>query len=448
MKPNADLHNFLSLVPPVERWEAYVQGRQAIHAEYGNIHSTEPKLKLTPISKWGGRITTFDRKERFIIEGYLQEQTLYGNTVISTLKGDFSPPEATHTLREEVKAKIDPSAVSAEELWQQIRYKLEWLIERLQSEHYQIKVWCGWEFRGYYNSPGSAMTSVFPLSKLKVSVKIAEGGLIKRIGMREGVEFFDNIPRALMEDFLHDVRQAKVAKKGELIPMVIVLDPEAMSMFIHETLGHSSEGDHVRAGESYLPTFRGKRIAPRGVTIVDSPKRFSTLGSYPFDDEGTLPQTVYVLEDGVVRDYLTDRSSSTSLHVKPTGNSRSFWYDATPKVRMSNFVMLAGARSLASVLSEVNDGLLIKGMREGGSNERTGDFHFKPNIAYKVRDGELKEAILIPEIKGNALDYLNAITEVSSEWSLCVAGCGKPTPQTDYVWVGYGAPFVKFDRRL
>jgi len=242
--------------------------------------------------------------------------------------------------------------------------------------------------------------------------------------------------------------EAKVAKKGELIPMVIVLDPEAMSMFIHETLGHSSEGDHVRAGESYLPTFRGKRIAPRGVTIVDSPKRFSTLGSYPFDDEGTLPQTVYVLEDGVVRDYLTDRSSSTSLHVKPTGNSRSFWYDATPKVRMSNFVMLAGARSLASVLSEVNDGLLIKGMREGGSNERTGDFHFKPNIAYKVRDGELKEAILIPEIKGNALDYLNAITEVSSEWSLCVAGCGKPTPQTDYVWVGYGAPFVKFDRRL
>jgi predicted Zn-dependent protease len=448
MKPNVDLHSFLFLVRLTGGWEAYVQGRQAIHVEYGNIHSTEPKLKLTPISKWGGRITAFDRGERFIVEGYLQEQALHGNSVVSTLSGDFHPPEETHTLREEIGAKIDPSAVPAEELWQQIRYRLEWLIERLQSEPYQIKVWCGWEFRGYYNSLRSTMTSLFPLSKLKVSVKIAEGGLIKRIGMREGVEFFDNIPRALMEDFLHDVQQAKIAKKGEPIPRVIVLDPEAMSMFIHETVGHSSEGDHVQAGESYLPAFRGKRIAPPGVTIVDSPTRFSTLGSYPFDDEGTLPQTVYVLEDGVVRDYLTDRTSSTSLHVKPTGNSRSFWYDATPKVRMTNFAMLPGTSSLESILSGVNDGLFIKGMIEGGSNERTGDFHFRPNIAYKVRGGELKEPILIPEIKGNALDYLEAITEVSSEWSLCVAGCGKPTPQTDYVWVGYGAPFAKFDRRL
>jgi len=376
----------------------------------------------------------------------------YYGTIITyargLLSGDFPSPKETHTLREEIEAKIDPCAVSAEELWRQIHYRLQWLIEKLRDECYQIKVWCGWEFRGYYNSLGSNMTSVLPLSKLKVSVRIAAGGLVKRIGMREGVEFFDNIPHTLMEDFLHDVSQAKVAKKGRLIPRVIVLDPEAMSMFIHETLGHSSEGDLVRAGESYLPAFRGKRIAPPSVTIVDSPKRFSTLGSYPFDDEGTLPQTVYVIEDGVVRDYLTDRTSSTSLHVKPTGNSRSFWYDATPKVRMSNFVMLAGATSLESILSEVNDGLLIKGMIEGGSNERTGDFRFRPNIAYKIADGELKEAILISEITGNALDYLKAITEVSSEWALCVAGCGKPTPQADYVWVGYGAPFVKFDRRL
>jgi hypothetical protein len=45
----------------------------------------------------------------------------------------------------------------------------------------------------------------------------------------------------------------------------------------------------------------------------------------------------------------------------------------------------------------------------------------------------------------HALEYLKAITGVSSEWSLCVAGCGKPTPQIDYAWVGYGAPFVKFE---
>jgi TldD protein len=115
---------------------------------------------------------------------------------------------------------------------------------------------------------------------------------------------------------------------------------------------------------------------------------------------------------------------------------------------MSNFIMLPGVRRFESILRETKDGLLIKGMREGGSDEKTGNFHFKPNIAYEIINGELKKAILISEIEGNAIDYLKAITEVSSEWSLCVAGCGKPTPQSDYVWVGYGAPFVKFELAL
>jgi TldD protein len=289
------------------------------------------------------------------------------------------------------------------------------------------------------------MTSVFPLSKLKISVRLAETVLIKRAGAREGVEFFGEPQRALMEDFLQDVQHAKVAKKEKSIPNVLILDPDAMAMFIHEAIGHSSEGDHVVAGNSYLPALLGRQIAPANVTIVDSPKDFSSLGSYPFDDEGSLAQTTPLLNKGIVRGYLTDRNVSAMLKVKSTGNSRSFWYDATPKVRMSNFVMLPGERSFEDILRETKDGLLVKGMREGRSNDRTGDFHFKPNIAYRVINGEMKEAVQIPGIEGNVLDYLEVITAVSSEWSLCVAGCGKPTPQSDYAWVGYGAPFVKFD---
>jgi len=47
-------------------------------------------------------------------------------------------------------------------------------------------------------------------------------------------------------------------------------------------------------------------------------------------------------------------------------------------------------------------------------------------------------------MKSNALSYFDAVVEISSDWSISVAGCGKPTPQSDYVWVGYGAPYVKF----
>lgn len=95
------------------------------------------------------------------------------------------------------------------------------------------------------------MTSVFPLSKLKIRVRVAESVLIKRTGAREGVEFFEDSPR-ILEDFLQDVQHAKIAKKEKSIPRILILDPEAMAMFIHEAIGHSSEGDHVLAGNSYL----------------------------------------------------------------------------------------------------------------------------------------------------------------------------------------------------
>lgn len=449
MKPILDLASFLTLIPQSRLWEAYVQGRKAIHVEYSNLGSAEPRLRLTPVNRWGARITAFDRKERFILEGNLDSKTqsLHGKIIIVTLPCESHPPEKAHTLQEEVRPKIDPDPILSERLWEQILTRLEWVIERLGEERYQIKVWSGWEFRGYYNSLGSTMTSVFPLSKLKISVRVAESVLIKRTGAREGVEFFEDSAR-MLEDFLQDVQHAKIAKKEKSIPRVLILDPEAMAMFIHEAIGHSSEGDHVLAGNSYLPALLGQQIAPSIVTIVDSPKDFSSLGSYPFDDEGTVVQTTPVVEKGIVRGYLTDRSASANLKMKLTGNSRSFWYDAMPKVRMSNFAMLPGVRSYEGILRETKDGLLVKGMREGGSNERTGDFHFKPNIAYRIINGELKEAVLISEIEGNALDYLKAITDVASEWSLCVAGCGKPTPQSDYVWVGYGAPFAKFELGL
>jgi predicted Zn-dependent protease len=444
---DADLDSFRSFITPSQPWEAYVQGRKAIHVEYGNISSAEQRLKLTPVSRWGARITTPARRERFTVEGHLdaRERSVRASSVTATLPGDFPLPEEAHTMREVIEPKLDPDSMPAERLWREILASLRWIIERLSGERFQVKVWSGWEFRGYYNSLGSRMTSHFPLSKLKISVRLRESGLIKRAGARNGIEFFRNLTPGWAEDFLEDVKHGKDVAKEKFIPKVLILDPEATAMFIHEAIGHAMEGDHVLAGDSYLSDSSGRQIASPDVTVVDSPKDYPGLGSYPFDDEGVLAQTTPLVKNGIVRGHLTDRWVGHRLETKSTGNCRSFWYDATPKVRMSNLVMLPGERSFEAILRETEDGLLVKGMKEGGCDERTGDFHLKPNVAYRITNGELKGVIATSEVAGNAKSYLKAITDVSREWSMTVAGCGKPTPQSDYAWVGYGAPFVKFE---
>lgn len=392
-------------------------------------------------------MTNCDRQERFIIDGRLGEsgRIIHATALTAVLPGSFTLPEEAHTLHETIGQKTDSAWLPAERLWQEVRTKLEPIIKQLVTERFQIKVWSGWEFRGYYDSLGSTMTSHFPLSKLKITVRARESNLIKRAGARKGTEFFEAIPVAWAEDFLSDVREAKAATKEEFSPRELILDPEAAAMFLHETIGHPSEGDHVLEGDSYLSSLLGHRITSPEITIVDSPKDYGGLGSYAFDDEGVPSQTTPLIEKGTVRGYLTDRNTGASLERKSTGNSRSFWYDSTPKVRMSNLVLLPGKKSLENILAETRDGVLVKGMKEGGCNERTGDFHFKPNIAYRIANGELKEAVAVPEVAGNARTYLNSITSISHEWSLSVAGCGKPTPQSDYAWVGYGAPFMRLE---
>lgn len=425
----------------------YVQGRRAIHAEYHNLNSPEPRLNLTPVNRWGARITAPARRERLIVEGRLDtdEGRISAAAVKATLPVDVPLPEEAHSLREAIDPKRDPGSMRAEELWQEILASLEWIIEPLRAERFQVKVWSGWEFRGYYDSAGSRMTSRFPIGKLKIVVRAGEGSLIKRAGAREGLEFFGGLTPGWAEEFLEDVKHARAAASEEPAPKALILDPEAAAMFIHEAVGHAAEGDHVLSGDSYLSTFAGQELAQPEVNVEDSPKEFPGLGSYPFDDEGVLAQTTPLVESGRVRGYLTDREVGAGLGTGQTGNCRSFWYDATPKVRMSNLVMLPGRSSFEEVLRETKEGLLVKGMKEGGCDERTGDFCFKPNVAYKITNGELKGAVATPEVAGNARSYLEAITDVSREWSLSVAGCGKPTPQSDYAWVGYGAPFVKFE---
>lgn len=155
MRPILDLTSFLTIIPQSRFWEAYVQGRRAIHVEYGNLDSVEPQLKLTSIDRWGARITAFDRKERFVIEGSCNSKMkkVHGKILVRTSPCDSPPPAEVQTLQEEVRPEIDPEATSSEELWQQILTRLEWIIATLREEKFQVKVWCGQHWQVIFGRP-------------------------------------------------------------------------------------------------------------------------------------------------------------------------------------------------------------------------------------------------------------------------------------------------------
>jgi len=89
----------------------------------------------------------------------------------------------------------------------------------------------------------------------------------------------------------------------------------AAGVLFHEAIGHRLEGERLLARSEGRTFARkvGEQILPMGIDLIDDPTlaRFdgqSLFGHYTMDDEGTPPQRVTLIEDGVLRRFLTSRN--------------------------------------------------------------------------------------------------------------------------------------------
>jgi TldD protein len=94
-----------------------------------------------------------------------------------------------------------------------------------------------------------------------------------------------------------------------------ILYGRAAAVFFHEVLGHRVEG-HRQKDEDEGQTFTdkvGEIVLPTFISVHDDPTiaRFNNTdlnGHYTHDDEGVLAQRVGIVENGILRSFLTSRS--------------------------------------------------------------------------------------------------------------------------------------------
>jgi TldD protein len=94
--------------------------------------------------------------------------------------------------------------------------------------------------------------------------------------------------------------------------MPVVLAPGWPGILLHEAVGHGLEGDFNRKGTSAFSGRIGERVASPGVTVVDDGSIRDRRGSLNIDDEGNTPGRTVLIEDGILRGYLQDRSTAAS----------------------------------------------------------------------------------------------------------------------------------------
>src|SRR5882672_10132034 len=308
-----------------------------------------------------------------------------------------------------------------------------------------------WQVVEILRADGESYRDVRPLVRVNVSIVAGDGDRQESgsygYGGREGFEPF--LDTARWQHAVDDaLRQALVNLEAVPAPageMDVVLGPGWPGVMLHEAVGHGLEGDFNRKQTSAFAGLMGKRVASKGVTVVDDGTMQLRRGSLSIDDEGTPTNRTVLIEDGVLVGYMQDRQNARLMGMTPTGNGRRQSYAHVPMPRMTNTYMLAGAADPAEIIAAVKNGVYAVNFGGGQVDITSGKYVFNVVEAYKIENGKvgapLKGAMLI----GNGPTDLNKISMIGNDLALDsgIGTCGK---NGQGVPVGVGQPTLRMDR--
>jgi len=229
---------------------------------------------------------------------------------------------------------------------------------------------------------------------------------------------------------------AKVARGGTY---PVVLDQELAGVFVHEAVGHATEGDIILEGDSCLEGKLGQKIGSELVTVKDDPSLMLN-GYYPFDDEGSRAQETVLVENGVLRSYLNTRETAARLGGVPR-NARAEGM-SRPVVRMSNTYIANGDWKLDEILEELKSGIYLAGSRGGQVSTGEGVFQFNAKKGYIIENGEKTQLLRDVSLSGKILETLLRVKAVGDDLRYNSGRCGK---SGQLVPVSDGSPHLLVD---
>ncbi len=300
------------------------------------------------------------------------------------------------------------------------------------------------------NHEGRMMGDVQPLARLQVTC-IAEENGNRQIGSFGGggrirFEWFkeeDRFRRYAREA----ARQAILNLQAVEAPagvMPVVLGGGWPGILLHEAIGHGLEADFNRRKTSAFSDRIGTRVASDLCTIVDDGTLPARRGSLNMDDEGTPTSRTVLIEQGILRGYITDRLNAKLMGIPLTGNGRRESYQSVVLPRMTNTFMLAGQDDPADILKSVKRGLYAVSFGGGQVDITSGKFVFSASEAYLIEDGKITKPVKGATLIGSGPDVLTKVSRVGHDLKLDegIGTCGKDGQS---VPVGVGLPTILVD---
>jgi TldD protein len=281
----------------------------------------------------------------------------------------------------------------------------------------------------------------------------AHGGNVAAAGYEHllGLDLVGNAPRVAQEAVA--LLTAPECPAGT---RTLVLGDEQVALQVHESIGHALELDRIQLGEaSYAgtswvsPADIGRlRYGSDDLQITADATLPGGLGSFGWDDEGVAGRRTPLIESGILRATLSDRTSAADLGLTASGGcARADGFSRQPIVRMTNVSIEPGrAGTLAELIGDVDDGVYMETNRSWSIDDRRLHFQFATELGREIRNGELGRLVKNPSYAGITPGFWGSLDGVcsDSEWRVWgLLHCGKGEPG-QVAHVSHGAAPARF----
>ena len=224
---------------------------------------------------------------------------------------------------------------------------------------------------------------------------------------------------------------------------------------MHESIGHALELDRVFGAERNFsgvsfatPDNLGKlRYASDIVTVASDSTIPHGLASYGYDDEGVPTYRAELIKDGILVNYLSSRETAAKIGRDSTAAMRANSWSNVPIVRISNIILSPGDKSFEQLLSEIDDGIYMEGVKSWSIDDERKYFQFGCEIGRLIKGGKLGAPLKNPTYSGCTTDFWNKCSGIADRASYRVWGtpnCGKGQPGQN-ARTAQGASPARFD---
>ena len=195
----------------------------------------------------------------------------------------------------------------------------------------------------------------------------------------------------------------------------VIFTPRGAASALVAPLVTAFNGKMVLEGASPLRSKLGERVFDKKFSLWDNAILPYHVASRPCDDEGVPSQSILLVGEGVVSNFLYDLQTAALANTRSAGNGIRA-RGGLPGPGISSLIVGEGDVSLQDMVADMKEGLIVEqlmGAEQG--NLLAGDFSGNALLGYRVKGGEIVGRVKDTVVSGNVYEALERIVAVGRE---------------------------------